>query len=136
VQIVSVRLTVLTICVIEAYPAYCIVKDCETIRKILIGDKEKLEDRKWTILGQSFGGFCALTYLSFYSEGLKEVFLTGGLAPLVDRPDPVYEVLISWSSLLTKICSAVLIVNICLSQSVLLKEIASTTRSIRKTSNV
>lgn len=49
--------------------------------------------RKWTIMGQSFGGFCAINYLSFYSEGLKEVFLTGGLAPLVDGPDPVYEAL-------------------------------------------
>ena len=130
------RLVVRTICVIEVYLACCIVKDCEAIRKILIGDKEKPEDQKWTILGQSFGGFCALTYLSFYSEGLKDVFLTGGLAPLVDHPDPVYEALISWFSLSTKTCSAVLIVNIYLSQSVLLKEIVFTTRSIRKTSNV
>jgi pimeloyl-ACP methyl ester carboxylesterase len=131
-----VRLAVRIIRVIEAYLVYCIVKDCEAIRKILIGNKEKLEDRKWTILGQSFGGFCALTYLSFYPEGLKEVFLTGGLAPLVDHPDPVYNALISWFSLLTKTCCAVLIVNIYLSQNVLLKEIASTTRSIRKTSIV
>ena len=130
------RLAVRRIRVIEAYLAYCIVKDCEAIRKILIGDKEKPEDRKWTILGQSFGGFCALTYLSFYSEGLKDVFLTGGLAPLVDHPDPIYEALISWFLLLTKTCSAVLMVNIYLFQSVLLKEIASTTRSIRKMSNV
>jgi alpha/beta hydrolase fold len=130
-----VRLVVRTIRVIEVYLACCIVKDCEAIRKILIGNKEKLEDRKWTILGQSFGGFCALTYLSFYSEGLKEVFLTGGLAPLVDHPDPVYEALISWFSLLTKTqCSADS--KIYLSQTVLLKEIASTMRSIRKTSNV
>ena len=71
-----------------------IVKDCEAIRKILIGDKEKPEDRKWTIFGQSFGGFCAITYLSYYSEGLTEVFLAGGLAPLVDRPDAVYQALV------------------------------------------
>lgn len=42
-------------------------------------------------MGQSFGGFCAITYLSFYSKGLKEVFITGGLAPLIDHPDPNYE---------------------------------------------
>ena len=71
-----------------------VVKDCEIIRQVLLGDKEKAEDRKWTILGQSFGGFCAITYLSFFSEGLKEVFLTGGLAPLVDSPDAVYTALI------------------------------------------
>lgn len=66
------------------------VRDCETIRKTLLGHKADPEDRKWTILGQSFGGFCALTYLSFFSQGLKEVFLTGGLAPIVKSPDPVY----------------------------------------------
>lgn len=70
------------------------MRDCEAIRKILIGDKENPEDRKWTILGQSFGGFCAINYLSFYPEGLKEVFLAGGLAPLVDSPDKVYEALL------------------------------------------
>ena len=46
-------------------------------------------------MGQSFGGFCAIHYISFYPEGIKEVFLTGGLAPLVDHPDPVYESLAS-----------------------------------------
>jgi pimeloyl-ACP methyl ester carboxylesterase len=79
---------------LKNFRADSIVKDCEAIRKILVGHKEKPEDRKWTILGQSFGGFCAINYLSYYSEGLKEVFLTGGLAPLVDHPDPVYEALI------------------------------------------
>ena len=70
------------------------VKDCEFIRKELLGHKESPEDRKWTIMGQSFGGICAITYLSFHSEGLKEVFTTGGLAPLVDQPDVVYEALV------------------------------------------
>ncbi|KAG6830888.1 hypothetical protein H0H92_014039 [Tricholoma furcatifolium] len=69
------------------------VRDCESIRKILLGSKPNEEDRKWTILGQSFGGFCCLTYLSFYPEGLKEVFICGGLAPLVDHPDDVYRAL-------------------------------------------
>ena len=31
------------------------------------------------MLGQSFGGFCAMTYLSFAPEGLREAFITGGL---------------------------------------------------------
>lgn len=68
--------------------------DCETIRKILLADR-RLQDRKWTVFGQSFGGFCAVTYLSLFSEGLNEVFITGGLPPLVDCPDPVYAALIS-----------------------------------------
>ncbi|KAF8918203.1 alpha/beta-hydrolase [Mucidula mucida] len=74
----------------KLFRADSIVKDCEAIRSILLGHKPNPEDRKWTILGQSFGGFCAITYLSFHSEGLKEVFTTGGLAPLVSHPDPVY----------------------------------------------
>jgi len=70
------------------------VKDCEVIRKELLGSKESPEDRKWTLMGDSFGGFCCITYLSFHSEGIKEVFITGGLAPLVSQPDEVYETLV------------------------------------------
>ncbi|KAL1746303.1 Alpha/Beta hydrolase protein [Schizophyllum fasciatum] len=69
-----------------------IVRDCEAIRQALIGDKEDPEQRKWTILGQSFGGFCAFTYMSFYPESLKEVFVTGGIPPLMlDDPVGNYE---------------------------------------------
>ncbi len=70
------------------------MRDCEAIRQLILGNKENPEDRKWTVLGQSFGGFCAITYLSFFSEGLKEVFVTGGLAPLVNDPDAVYSALV------------------------------------------
>ena len=34
-----------------------IVRDAEEIRKNLI------QDKKWSVLGQSFGGFCATNYL-------------------------------------------------------------------------
>ena len=57
------------------FRADAIVADCEAIRKAL-GAK------KFTLLGQSFGGFCSCTYLSFHAEALKEVLITGGLAPL------------------------------------------------------
>ncbi|KAJ3504026.1 hypothetical protein NLJ89_g8156 [Agrocybe chaxingu] len=53
-----------------------IVRDCEFIRNELLGHKESPEDRKWSLMGQSFGGFCIITYLSFSSAGLKEVFIT------------------------------------------------------------
>ncbi|KAJ6589968.1 alpha/beta-hydrolase [Mycena vulgaris] len=79
---------------LKHFRADSIVRDCEEIRKILIGDKPNPEDRKWTVMGQSFGGFCAITYLSFFPSGLKEVFLTGGLAPLDESPDRVYASLI------------------------------------------
>ncbi|KAF8911649.1 alpha/beta-hydrolase [Gymnopilus junonius] len=78
---------------LKHFRADSIVKDAEFIRKSLLGNKEKPEDRKWTLAGQSFGGFCVITYLSFFPEGVKEAFITGGLAPLVDQPDVVYEAL-------------------------------------------
>ena len=62
-----------------------IIKDAERIRKQLIGDK------KWSVLGQSFGGFCATHYLSFYPESLEKVYITGGLPPLNAHPDDIYR---------------------------------------------
>jgi pimeloyl-ACP methyl ester carboxylesterase len=62
-----------------------IVKDAEYIRELLIGKK------KWSVLGQSFGGFCATHYLSFYPESLEKVFITGGLPPLEAHADDVYR---------------------------------------------
>lgn len=70
-----------------------IVRDCEAVRKSLLGSKEKDEDKKWSLVGQSFGGFTAVHYLSSHPEGLREVFTTGGMPPLVDHPDDVYKAL-------------------------------------------
>lgn len=44
-------------------------------------------------MGWSFGSFCAVTYLSRFPEGLREVFTSGGLPPLVRDPYLVYETL-------------------------------------------
>lgn len=75
---------------LKLFRADSIVKDCEAIRKTLTADyPERL--KKWTILGQSFGGFCGITYLSQAHQGLREVFLTGGLAPVGTTVDSVYH---------------------------------------------
>ena len=67
------------------FRADSIVKDAEWIRRELIGDD------KWSVLGQSFGGFCVTHYLSAAPEGLCEALITGGLPPL-DRPiDDIYR---------------------------------------------
>ncbi|MEU5607941.1 alpha/beta fold hydrolase [Streptomyces sparsogenes] len=58
------------------FRADAIVRDCELIRRRLTGD------RPWTVLGQSFGGFCAVTYLSYAPEGLDTALITGGLPAL------------------------------------------------------
>lgn len=74
----------------KSFRADSIVKDCEAIRKALTADYPD-EKKKWSIMGQSFGGFCCATYLSFYPEGVKEAFIFGGLPPDTDGPDEVYK---------------------------------------------
>ncbi|PQJ66753.1 alpha/beta fold hydrolase [Photobacterium angustum] len=61
-----------------------IVKDAEFIR-------EALNIKQWAILGQSFGGFCALHYLSYYPESLTRAYLTGGIPPITGHADNVYR---------------------------------------------
>ena len=66
------------------FRADAIVRDAELIRAELGVDR-------WSILGQSFGGFCAMSYLSLAPEGLREAFITGGLAPVGRHPDEIYR---------------------------------------------
>ena len=62
-----------------------IVRDAEAIRRQLIGDKP------WSILGQSYGGFCSMRYLSAAPKGLREVLITGGIPSLTRPTDDVYR---------------------------------------------
>jgi pimeloyl-ACP methyl ester carboxylesterase len=64
--------------------ADAIVRDAECFRAALDVDR-------WSILGQSFGGFCSVAYLSAYPESLREAFITGGLPPLDAGIDEVYR---------------------------------------------
>ena len=65
------------------FRADAIVRDAEAIRAELGGER-------WAVLGQSFGGFCAMTYLSFAPDGLSAAYITGGLAPIGRPVDDVY----------------------------------------------
>ncbi|MGH3171569.1 MAG: alpha/beta fold hydrolase, partial [Trebonia sp.] len=67
------------------FRADSIVLDAELIRREVTGGAP------WSVLGQSFGGFCTVTYLSFAPHGLREAFLTGGLPGLDTRPEDVYR---------------------------------------------
>jgi len=69
---------------LKHFRADSIVRDAELIRRELGIDR-------WTVLGQSFGGFCALSYLSLAPEGLAAALFTGGLPPLATHPDEVYR---------------------------------------------
>ena len=68
------------------FRADSIVRDAELIRRRLTGDEP------WSVLGQSFGGFCAVTYLSLAPEGIREALITGGLPGLDATADDVYRV--------------------------------------------
>lgn len=67
------------------FRADSIVADAELLRGSLAGD------RPWSVLGQSFGGFCAVTYLSVAPHGLREVIITGGLPGLTATAEDVYR---------------------------------------------
>jgi pimeloyl-ACP methyl ester carboxylesterase len=67
------------------FRADSIVADAELIRQQLA------PGRQWSVLGQSFGGFCVLHYLSAAPQALREAFITGGV-PSLDRPaEDVYR---------------------------------------------
>jgi pimeloyl-ACP methyl ester carboxylesterase len=68
------------------FRADSIVRDAEMIRRQLVG-----ADEPWSVLGQSYGGFCAVHYLSAHPAGLREVFITGGLPPLAGSADDYYR---------------------------------------------
>ncbi|MFC9162313.1 alpha/beta fold hydrolase [Streptomyces fungicidicus] len=67
------------------FRADSIVRDCEAIRPQVTGGAP------WTVLGQSFGGFCAVAYLSTAPEGLDTALVTGGLPSLDAHADDVYR---------------------------------------------
>ena len=66
------------------FRADAIVGDAELLRR-------ELGITRWSVLGQSFGGFCAMTYLSTAPDALAEVFITGGLSPIARPVDEIYR---------------------------------------------
>jgi pimeloyl-ACP methyl ester carboxylesterase len=68
---------------LKHFRADSIVRDAEAIRA-------ELGVERWSVLGQSFGGFCVMAYLSLAPEGLREAFVTGGLAPVGRPVDDIY----------------------------------------------
>ncbi len=62
-----------------------IVRDAEILRKQLS------PDTPWSTIGQSYGGWCTMTYLSLHPEGLKECFIFGGVPGLQRTAREIYE---------------------------------------------
>ncbi|KQB86426.1 alpha/beta fold hydrolase [Corynebacterium lowii] len=61
-----------------------IVNDAEDLR-------EHLGITRWSVLGQSFGGFTTLRYLSVHPDSLEHAFFTGGLPSLTRSPEEIYR---------------------------------------------
>jgi pimeloyl-ACP methyl ester carboxylesterase len=66
------------------FRADAIIRDAEWIRR-------ELGVERWSVLGQSFGGMCVVSYLSLAPDGLREAFITGGLPPFGNHIDDVYR---------------------------------------------
>lgn len=77
---------------LKFFRADSIVRDSEEIRKRIVPITN--HSGRWSILGQSFGGFCCTTYLSLAPKGLIEVMMTGGIPPGINMAcsaDAVYQ---------------------------------------------
>ncbi|MEC7941468.1 MAG: alpha/beta fold hydrolase [Pseudomonadota bacterium] len=61
-----------------------IVRDAEAIR-------EQFGVKQWSTIGQSFGGFCTLSYLSFFPQSLQRCYVTGGIPSIEREADDVYR---------------------------------------------
>lgn len=70
---------------LRCFRADSIVADAEHLRKTQFGG------RKWSTLGQSFGGFITLTYLSQAPQGLEACYITGGLPAIQPNAELLYQ---------------------------------------------
>ena len=62
-----------------------IVRDAEFLREHEFGVP------RWSTLGQSYGGFLTLTYLSFFPQSLERCYVAGGLASIRPSADELYR---------------------------------------------
>ena len=67
------------------FRADSIIADAEAVRKIIYGG------RRWSTLGQSFGGFLTLTYLSTAPEALAACYVCGGIPGVPPLAAEVYR---------------------------------------------
>lgn len=61
-----------------------IVEDAEALR-------QHLGIERWSLYGQSFGGFCITSYLTKHPESVEHAYLTGGLPALNHGADELYR---------------------------------------------
>src|SRR5690242_12353501 len=69
---------------VRLFRADSIVADAEVLRARVAGGA------RWDTLGQSYGGFVTIAYLSQAPEALRTCYVTGGLPGLTSSADEVY----------------------------------------------
>ena len=69
---------------LRLFRADSIVADAEILRERVAGGA------RWDTLGQSYGGFVTMSYLSAAPQGLRTCYVTGGLPGLTATADQVY----------------------------------------------
>ncbi|WP_454050440.1 alpha/beta fold hydrolase [Cellulomonas sp. Marseille-Q8402] len=69
---------------LACFRADAVVEDAEAVRRGIYGG------RRWATLGQSYGGFLTLTYLSRHPEALTACYVTGGLPGIAATAEDVY----------------------------------------------
>lgn len=70
---------------LKKFLADSIIRDFEHLRLT------EFEGRRWVTLGQSYGGFLTLTYLSLFPDGVIASFTTGGIPHVPADASEVYE---------------------------------------------
>ena len=70
---------------IRNFRAEQIIADAEHIRREVYGGI------RWQSLGQSYGGFLTLSYLSFAPEALTASYVTGGITSITPNADDIYR---------------------------------------------
>lgn len=70
---------------LACFRADSIISDAEQLRNKVFGG------RRWSTLGQSYGGFLTLTYLSTVPDALTACYVTGGLASIDPSAAEVYR---------------------------------------------
>lgn len=75
------------------FRADAIVEDTEAVRRALGVET-------WSLLGQSFGGFCTLRYLSAHAGSVASALFTGGLPAIGVELDEVYRT--TWEGMIRR----------------------------------
>ncbi len=70
---------------LRCFRAEQVVADAEHLRR------EVYDGARWQTLGQSYGGFLTLSYLSFAPEALEACYVTGGITTIDPDPAAIYR---------------------------------------------